>query len=1150
MQSEATEKSTIDSTILRDHLENSTAVRETSDRMAPNTLIPDSERQQLASLVDHAPWPLAHAIDSCLDNQRASDLFFFCETVFRYAAMVTKSAYLESAGRGSVRINDAVRRWLIQPSMGSWKMFLKVALDGLVQGEFESPVADLQRILELLTSEAVAALVTLRNEAHGHPGVALPAEVEQWVVGQAVANWSGVLAATELLSKYPLLVFDDQRQSWQQWMGRDAVPVTHAPEQAISSAGVLSCHDGQYLPLFPLVMGTFPEFVPSLKVPPQASEDLRGAGTLLVFDGVQSEKQAIVYVGRYGRGHGRRWFDEYRALLDRKQIPVLPIAANESSARELLRRSTESLETTLAADREEGRWHDVESLLNEQVQGLLDDAVEGEEPLAVLTGDAGVGKTTHLALAALRWSRGGIPVIFLHASRHFARPFRDSLHTALEGALSVVGSRESILSGLQSSSIQRSSARGGQQSVPPTVDGPAAAAQPARVVIVIDGLDEIGTPRLAAEQLKQAASWLLKARRAGLVGIRVIVGIRASYVEELERRNVFADLRSLLYRPTSRSISGQDEVGSVIWLPAAPRSAEPEVRRRFEYFREHIPGYRPLTCFDELDDATKAACRNPRQMTQILVAFHGQEVRSLGGALDVWDAILEKHILALPSQGGRRPPLFPRRVKLLRTMVEGWLNSSCLERSLDGLEENAATAALVVSGDEPSALDELVSLGLLEVYVSGETRDPFGPRYVRPASEGIAAAAFLRSPPLRDDEPEAWLEARARLGEGTAAAVYDAALVLAFERATRVDPDAVLGAIDLVDEPLQLEVFSAVTRALVARGDARRCWEIWSSRQALLERAIGVASRRGDLYILEPFATALLELEAAEVGPSVVAFVTRILRAVERIEELETWLRKTTAVRRDMAGTCFFHLAEVLRDKGQWQRASRSYESALESDAPPGLHAMAHAGHGECAIWLGKATTALASLAKAGALVGEEGSPEVRCNIHLKRGVAARLMGKIALAATELSRAEELALQHGFRTEVAKAWLELGLCAVPLGMFEEAKSLVVQALERHRGQRFVKGEKKALHCLGYVLEKEGKDEDARKAYEESLALNTRYFDLLGLDLNHTALARLLRKTDPEAASTHAASAKSFGERRKGVDLTDEDAVVHGLQERS
>lgn len=62
------------------------------------------------------------------------------------------------------------------------------------------------------------------------------------------------------------------------------------------------------------------------------------------------------------------------------------------------------------------------------------------------------------------------------------------------------------------------------------------------------------------------------------------------------------------------------------------------------------------------------------------------------------------------------------------------------------------------------------------------------------------------------------------------------------------------------------------------------------------------------------------------------------------------------------------------------------------------------------------------------------------------------------------------------------------------------------------------------HGLGYVFEKSKRIEEARDAYSKSLELNREFFDLLGLGINHAALAHLAMSGFQE-----------FGHHRKKAD---------------
>ena len=132
--------------------------------------------------------------------------------------------------------------------------------------------------------------------------------------------------------------------------------------------------------------------------------------------------------------------------------------------------------------------------------------------------------------------------------------------------------------------------------------------------------------------------------------------------------------------------------------------------------------------------------------------------------------------------------------------------------------------------------------------------------------------------------------------------------------------------------------------------------------------------------------------------------------------------------------------------------------------------------------------------------------------------------------------AHEIAQKNHFRTEETKVQLELGLVALLLGEDAEARRWIEGALERHEMEGFVKGQKKALHCLGYLNEVACQPDEAIRAYEASLELNQTHFDLLGLILNHQALARL---RTGDARALHFARAIAFQAQLAKADQPDE-----------
>src|SRR5205814_2256849 len=116
-----------------------------------------------------------------------------------------------------------------------------------------------------------------------------------------------------------------------------------------------------------------------------------------------------------------------------------------------------------------------------------------------------------------------------------------------------------------------------------------------------------------------------------------------------------------------------------------------------------------------------------------------------------------------------------------------------------------------------------------------------------------------------------------------------------------------------------------------------------------------------------------------------------------------------------------FHCAEVQREKGRWRAAAASYSQVIaDQSTPPRLATHAQAARGECHIWLGDAGSAIADLQAATKRIAESEEPYLACVVHLKMGVALRLLRRFPAAVAALERAEEVAVRECFSTEVAK----------------------------------------------------------------------------------------------------------------------------------
>ncbi|MES2641355.1 MAG: AAA family ATPase [Myxococcota bacterium] len=1075
-----------------------------NDNLNASTLIVESEAElerALDELSRILPLPIAQCLGVGGIRRDIPTLLFSAESALRFLAAVVKAIYLAGPIRPSQEVNDLIRRFLIWPSTGSWWNFLRGCLPLFRSGALTGGFPGIVTILEALPAQDVNRIIELRNAAHGHVGAPLAPELEQVVRAELLPLVASVLQTLAPLAAWPLVVYDARLGIWLRCMGPAPTPETrdlgvNAPYPAV----LLDTPLGD-LPLFPLVVGTFDGYVPAF--------DLGKTETVLVYDGVDVDRSRIVYVGRHGRGHGKRWFEDYRRRLQERSVALVPCQAQELPGGELLDRLRTCFLQTVDLLRAQGDFDGGAQRLDPAAVGALNDSVASPARIAILAGEAGMGKSTHLVALGQRVLAGGGAVIHLDARMVLSDPtraFRSSLRVALEGQLALLGASEALLN-LAQAAVKAERGDAG------------------RVVLLIDGIDEVGSPARGSGVLSELADWLRRNADA-LPQLRVVLAVRGTYLAATQRSSKpLAPIADRLYRPTRRGARGADAVEDAIYLlPLDPDSDE--VDARYEAYRAGVPSRRPLTPFNQLSPAVRDACRNPRWMVQLLSEYHAREVPALGGAAELWEVLVRREVFALV--GGR--PLYPGRVRLLDALAAAQLDQGRLFVPLHTLEADPQTGPLVLRDSPREELMALQSVGLLSVEGS-DPHDPFGPLVVGPASEGMAVALLANAHPFRTGVPEGWVtRVEAQASTPLWSCVSDAALQVLSVRATRDGFGAVRSAAERLDVGLQARLLLRVLAdAKAARGVLPLPGLDEAERELLATLLLATAWGAGQQKVLLPLAEQLLQLPMEEQSAATVEMVARILRHSERVPEAESWLETVIAARPDLECSAGFQRAELLRDKGRWRSARRAYAGIVGMPVDVSVRALALAALGECEIWTGQKVEALEHLADALELIGEADAPTVKCNIHIKRGIAARLARRYPLAVSALLAAEAIALRLNYRTELAKIELELGLVACAVDRFDEALQHVDSALERHRAQGFVKGVKKAMYCRGHVLQRAGRP-GAFEAFHESLALNQKHFDLLGLQLNHRALAELLRTSDPAAATEHAQKAFEFGNR--------------------
>lgn len=1060
---------------------------------------------ELAALT--LPRPIAQSVGRFLEAGRLADVFFSTESTLRFLCIAIKSAYLTGDGAPSPRMNDLLRKYTTRPAMGHWFALLQRfdAQPDLVESYWPF-AADPHDVLASVLRSA-EPLINARTRLHGHAGASLTQQAESAAIRQFAPAWARVLASVTFLADCPLVVRDDSSGEWRTWMGQSSAPCSPPASTAGqgSSAALVGVPRG-VLNLFPLTVSTFEGYRTLLEGLPESG--------ILTFDGVNYDRSKLEYVGGVGgRGDGKRWFADYRALMQARLVPTTPFKLDEPSLA-LEAQMEQALRNEVERLGDEQRWHGDVARLDPEVCGLLDDALASAAGMTVVCGDAGAGKSTHLLTAALRAQRRGEGALFVPASQLLedqstvegAHCLEVLLQAALEHRLHVLGSIDAF------------------------VEHAARAARDGRVTLFVDGLDELGGARSVRRYLEQLVGWLRQARQR-VPGLHVVWSIRGAYVEALAKLGFrLRSLGGLLYRPTRRVLGGGDVVEEAIWIRPP---AEHEIERRYEAFRRSTLGLRPEIPFAALDARTRRACANPRWMVSFLRHFHGERIVPTSSPIEIVRTSVDDVVYAVTGS----PPhaIFPDRVALCEAFVRAEREAGLPGVHLDSVLSDPALETLVHQERESGVLLALQSAGLLRIQ--GSEADPFSSSIVRASDELIDVVLHLKERELRTGTPEEWAALARRHEDEPIGAVVEEAVAQRY-----VDHACLTGrppSLSLLQPALAAEALLrllSTEKASLAPPALRACDR--GSREATARALVAQARATGAFAALHDLAVGLTAWPADEHGPATLELTARALRHAEAIERVQTWLTAVAAAGTLHAAHARFMLAEVLRDKGQWRSAASHYATVATTETVPSdMRLLATAARGECHVWLQEPELALDFLRQAEQLLDADTAPDVRCNLYVKQAIAERVCGKAVRATRALIVAEELADRHNLAVERAKIDLEFGLVASLLLGHDEAEHLVRTALRRHTAQGFVKGQKKGWFSLGYVLERANRTEQAIAAYEESLRLNEHpeTYDLLGCALCHGALARVLKRLDPERATLHQAKSDEANGRLQRKD---------------
>lgn len=794
------------------------------------------------------------------------------------------------------------------------------------------------------------------------------------------------------------------------------------------------------------------------------TEETPGArrNVLLMFDGVDVDRKRLIYMGRHGRGHGARWFAAWRQRLSALRVPIVPFSGDEPEEDALRARFREALDVALLDSDQQYEAF----LVNEGVLGQLNDALSSEARLAVIGGTAGAGKTTVACRVARTWDSAGHPTLLLRASMLSGREaVSTAIRASVEGALAAPGDPKRLLRLLSA--------------------GP-------RPVLIIDGVDEVGVGDRVLVFLKELLGWMEDLSAFVVLTCRSEVWRDIRRLDRERRLGLERRLTGRLYRPSVKGLSGADDVSDLIRLEAL---SEMVASKCWDHYRSTLPGLQPLSPWVALPEPVRRACSNPRWMMRALQRWDQVAVPSVG-AWQMWRDWYEAECVSINAKRAvKELVLLQQKSGEVACRLDDWFRTVSVE--LESIGWQLVSSGIWVMYDDLSDADS----GPLVAFSSAE----------------VAAHAWQSVWQFKASTGSAARELAAELSGRPARALMSEAIV------TR-----------LADRPRETEGWEWVEDAEVAeallRLDPTEPLSLLSLRPAEARSAVVVmacerALDQGRAVDFCPFAERLLGAAPHWLeGPAIWA-LARILRHGDR-SEVGPLLRRFDGMGAPLAAWAMLAAAEHERESGRWAEAITCYNTAIDSgQLSADLTALGRASRGECWIWRREPMRAIEDLEAALAAADHDTDPFVLCNLRIKRAIAYRLCGRPVLAARELAAAELIAIRGHLAVEAAKISLEKGLTIGLIGVSDEALALVEAALAAHIRLGYLKGQKKAHYCLGWLLERAGRIDEARLAYRASLELNQRRFDRLGLALNHLALSRTdevhLRGIHLEKASDYA-----------------------------
>lgn len=1034
---------------------------------------PNHSGEQMAAAAARLPAPLAWPVAALATERDLFRWFFAAEAIFRFVALLWKSAYL-AEGQPISAMSHLIRRDLSLPSMGSWQRFCSTVdkRHSAWSWKPELPaVGPLGRAIR-----KAGNLVELRN-AVAHGGL-VPDEVAAAEIKRRIEPVIEELikAACAAFADAELLVRAQPGGGWSSWTGpADTGIPCDGPD--VAAPAVLRWNAGtQLLPLYPLVIHSADN---ASEITPFASR-----GRIMMFDGVSVRDRHVIYVGRHGRVRAPSWFAAWADAVARVRLPLIPASADELDYDLLRTRFDAALD--IALERFDSPW--ARPTLDDTFLSSLDVAVlERPGQITLVGGVAGAGKTASLCAAASSWRQRQVPVLLLRAVDVDCHVQGATMSTALAAAL------ETTLC-LSSSPAELLALAAAQGPVP---------------VLIIDGLDELGSVDRAHMMLDSLVA-LAEVSRVGIV-----VATRSAFWDDVLRldrtfrRNLVDRLRPRLFRPTCKGESGADDASDMLTI----RQRHPtEAGEIWESFRGGLAGHQPLSSWSELSPEIREASRNPRWMLSALRAWHGERIPATSSGRALWKAWYCAEVNAD----------HPYRVRAVQRLVE-------LQQQTGRLDHDLADLFVAEDPRRESFGHQLVSSGIWTLGIDPQLPD-LGAT-VEFALPELAVVAWLRLRPLANRDAKALETMALRLADCPAAAILDQALatLIATESAEVLDRWSWVHDAILAEAFLQrAEAGSDPTDLLSIRDE--------NARGELVHRACCLALRSGQVQAVLPALARLLDAEPSWATGPLIWTMARVLRHGERsgiASTLERYIGRSGSTGAHAA----LALAEYQRECGRWRVAIEWFDAAeaRATELPNTLRPLLLAARGECRIWLMEPEAARADLDRAMSQLDESADAFVRCNVHVKRAVAYRLMGQVVRAANDLAAAESLALLHQLDVEYGKVQLEKALVLGLVDGEREGLEFVEKALNLHTRLGFLKGRKKALHCRGWLLERVGRLDEAREDYMASLELNRDPFDRLGLAVNHHALARMTTGVD---AAYHRARAARYAAEIGGLPHVD------------